>query len=235
MGKQINLWGYSLYSGSVKNMLALLNTAKETSFKRIVTLNPQMVVAGNDDAEKKKWISQADYILPDGYGITWALKRQQGLTLPVQTGVALVDSVLKSGEFSVYLWGGAPDIQSAVKLNISKQYPGLDVVGIEHGYQNDKNAVAIYEDIKEKKPDFIFIGMGYPKQEEIIYELSLRCKKGIAVGVGGVFDILSGKKILAPVWVRACRMEWLYRGFQEPKRMLKWGYLFRYIWFVWAT
>jgi N-acetylglucosaminyldiphosphoundecaprenol N-acetyl-beta-D-mannosaminyltransferase len=191
-----------------------------------------MVVAGIRNKKEKEWLSLSDYIIPDGNGIVWALKKETGRTLSVQTGVALVEAILTSEDFSVYFWGGSPDIQSKLQKNIRKQFPRVTILGMNHGYTSEEEHLNLYKDIAHKKPDIIFIGMGYPKQEDIIYQLTKWCSYGCAVGVGGVFDVLSGHKKLAPLWVRVCRLEWLYRGLQDPKRMLKWGYLWSYIWMV---
>lgn len=227
----VNLWGYLISKITIDRLLCELKV-RSSEFVRVVTLNPQMIVAAFYDIRKKEWLKKADYILPDGHGITWALKREQQIELPVQTGVAFVTSILKSGEFSVYCLGGAFHTEEILKEMLAKNYPDVIVLGVHHGFQTDEELERIYKDIEKKQPDIIFIGMGYPKQESVIYDLSQRCKRGCAVGVGGVFDVLSGQKKLAPLWIRSLRVEWLYRGFQEPKRMLKWGYLVRYVYLV---
>lgn len=224
----ITLWGYSISTLSVDDIVCRL-LEKKQEFSRIVTLNPQMIVAGFHDSVKKRWLQDATYIIPDGHGITWALKRIKKSSIPVQTGVSLVTSLLNSGSFSFYCLGGSPFVSSQLKQKLTKRYPNVSFVGIEHGFQTEESLRHIYEDIIAKKPDIILIGMGYPKQEDIIFELSKRCCYGCAIGVGGVFDVLSEQKKLAPKWIRRIRMEWLYRGLQEPKRMLKWGYLMSYI------
>ena len=74
--------------------------------------------------------------------------------------------------------------------------------------------------------------MGFPKQEYFIQTLSQYCQHGVAIGVGGVFDILSGHKKRAPKWMRKKGCEWFFRTIQEPRRIFRWKALVLYVLFV---
>ena len=74
--------------------------------------------------------------------------------------------------------------------------------------------------------------MGFPKQEYFIQTLAQYCHSGVAIGVGGTFEVLSGMKSLAPVWVKVRGWEWIYRAIQDPKRFFRWKYLVYYIIFT---
>jgi len=224
--QSIEFEGYSIDTRSIE---LILNEINLNQFTRLVTLNPQMVVYGWDNPEAKEWLVSADYIIPDGHGITLGVKKRTGIHLDVQTGVALVNTILCTGQYSVYFLGGGPEIQDGLRQSLQERYPNCQVSGVRHGYFNDEEWTDILREVTETRPDFIFVGMGYPKQEEVIQELSIHCARGCAVGVGGVFDILSGHKVLAPKWVRRIRLEWLFRGLSEPRRLLGWGYLVRYV------
>ena len=90
------------------------------------------------------------------------------------------------------------------------------MVGTQDGYIEDKQAVM--EDIKLKNPDVILVALGVPKQEKLIYDNLQDFKKGIFVGVGGSFDVISGSKKRAPKIFIKLNLEWLYRIAFSPSR-----------------
>ena len=79
--------------------------------------------------------------------------------------------------------------------------------------QDQKDQISITQ------PDLTLVAYGCPKQDEIIYQLSQVLPFGVAVGVGGAFDIWSGIKKRAPEWVQRMGLEWLYRLIKEPQRV----------------
>ena len=90
------------------------------------------------------------------------------------------------------------------------------MLGTQNGYVEDKNAVM--EDIKMKEPDVVLVALGVPKQEKLIYEHLQDFDKGIFVGVGGSFDVISGSKKRAPKIFIKLNLEWLYRIAFSPAR-----------------
>jgi N-acetylglucosaminyldiphosphoundecaprenol N-acetyl-beta-D-mannosaminyltransferase len=100
---------------------------------------------------------------------------------------------------------------------IEREYPGIYLCGYENGYVKDKDAVL--ERIAEKEPDISLIALGAPMQELLIRRHMASFKKGVLIGVGGSFDVLSGMKKRAPQFFVKCNLEWLYRIVTEPKRL----------------
>ena len=90
-------------------------------------------------------------------------------------------------------------------------------VGAVDGYVEDKDSV--FEEMKEVKPDIVLVALGIPKQEILIYNHLKDFDKGIFVGVGGSFDVISGSKKRAPKIFVKLKLEWLYRITREPKRL----------------
>ncbi len=90
-------------------------------------------------------------------------------------------------------------------------------MGYRNGYVVNKDYV--FRDILRKEPDIILVALGMPLQEKIIYRNIKKFRKGIFVGVGGSFDILSGCKKRAPKIFIKLNLEWLYRIIKEPKRI----------------
>ncbi|MEA1939413.1 MAG: WecB/TagA/CpsF family glycosyltransferase, partial [Candidatus Caldatribacteriota bacterium] len=84
----------------------------------------------------------------------------------------------------------------------------------------EKEEAEIIQEIKDKKPDILLVGMGVPRQEKWISR-NLESKQlnvPVCMGVGGSFDVLSGKISRAPFWMQKHGMEWIYRLIKQPKR-----------------
>ena len=96
------------------------------------------------------------------------------------------------------------------------EYPNLRILGYTDGYVQDKDAV--FDEIVQLKPDAVLVALGIPAQEILIHKHYDRFEKGIFVGVGGSFDVLSGTKKRAPEIFIKLNLEWLYRIAKEPKR-----------------
>ncbi|WP_369405030.1 WecB/TagA/CpsF family glycosyltransferase [Piscibacillus salipiscarius] len=119
---------------------------------------------------------------------------------------------------SVYLLGAKEHVVEKAATKIKNKYPNLVLAGYHHGYI-DINDSKIINQIQEAKPDFVFVALGYPKQEEWIYTHKEKLDKGIVMGVGGSFDIWAGEAKRAPkVWLKL-NLEWLYRLVTNPTRI----------------
>ncbi|PIX34392.1 MAG: glycosyltransferase, partial [Candidatus Infernicultor aquiphilus] len=109
----------------------------------------------------------------------------------------------------------------------------LKVKDIKIGNKIDnKEEKEIIKEIEEKRPDILLVGMGVPKQEKWITKNLSRLNVPVCMGVGGSFDVLSGKIPRAPLWMQKHGMEWIYRLIREPKRVLRIIALFYFIWLV---
>ena len=90
-------------------------------------------------------------------------------------------------------------------------------MGSKNGYVENKDD--IFKEIVKKEPDIVMVALGVPFQEKLIYKHLDKFKKGIFVGVGGSFDVISGTKKRAPKIFIKLNLEWLYRIIKEPSRL----------------
>ena len=118
---------------------------------------------------------------------------------------------------SVFLFGAKKEIIEKLENVIRKKYPNIEVKGFENGYVENKQKV--FDKIKELSPDLVLVALGIPVQELIIDKNFDDFKKGIFIGVGGSFDVLSNSKKRAPKFFIKFHLEWLYRITTEPKRI----------------
>jgi N-acetylglucosaminyldiphosphoundecaprenol N-acetyl-beta-D-mannosaminyltransferase len=122
---------------------------------------------------------------------------------------------------TIMLLGSRPEIAELAARNIGNRYPRLKIVGVIHGYfdrtgpENDR----ILSLISEAAPDVLFVGMGMPLQELWIAANHSRIRAGVILPCGSMIEYAAKRKSLAPAWMANHGMEWLYRLFQEPRRL----------------
>ena len=194
---------------------------KDEKRKFIVTANPETFMIGERDPEMEKLLLDNDTTLvPDGIGI---VKAAQMLHYSISERIAGIDIANKLLEYGhqqkkeVYLFGAKPEVIKDLVKVIREKYPNLNIAGTDNGYVNDKDAV--FEKMKKLQPDIILVALGIPVQEKLIYKHLKDFNKGIFVGVGGSFDVISGHKKRAPQIFINLKLEWLYRIRTEPQRL----------------
>lgn len=186
----------------------------------VVTANPEIVEYANEHQDYKDIIISADYITPDGVGIIMASK---WLNQPLQeriTGFDLMNELFRVADekaLKVYLLGAEENVIEAAALKVKELYPGLELVGYNHGYIDIKDDT-LPKSIAELEPDIILTALGFPRQEKWVSRHYALFNKGVFMGVGGSFDVLAGKVNRAPVFWQKMRLEWLYRLIQQPSR-----------------
>ncbi|WP_408007877.1 WecB/TagA/CpsF family glycosyltransferase [Pseudalkalibacillus sp. A8] len=205
----------------------LLTHIKRKEKKFIITANPEIVMQTYKDPSFKRIVQKSSYVTPDGIGIIMAAKM---LNKPIperitgiETMIALLQKAEKNGH-SVYFLGAKDTTLKKVVDNVHVRFPGLRIVGYRDGYFSSDESTNIRDEIKQLQPDMVFVGLGAPRQEKWISENFLHFQKGIFMGVGGSFDILSGEVKRAPRLWRKLNLEWLYRLVTQPwrfKRMLE--------------
>lgn len=187
----------------------------------IVTANPEIIMHAEKDRDIRALLTDPDTaVCPDGISVVKAM-RKNGIDAKERiTGVDLAESLLKAaGEAgrSVYLLGAKEEVVSTLAEKLKKQYPQM-ALSWHNGYDGDKDQL-FSEEIAKAAPDLVLVGLGVPAQELLIYRHLGEFSKGVFVGVGGSFDVLSGLKQRAPAFFVKTNTEWLYRILREPSRL----------------
>lgn len=212
-----NIYGNSFSSLSTD----LERYLKKEEKKFIITVNPEIIIESQNDKELNKMLLNKDNIIvPDGISIVKASQKYDKKIEERITGVDLSIKLLELAnkyKKSIYLFGATDEVVRQLKGNIHNKYPDISNVYIKNGYVKDKNKA--FQDIISKQPDIILVALGVPMQEKIINANISKFKKGIFVGVGGTFDVLSGTKKRAPKIFIKLNLEWLYRIIKEPRRL----------------
>lgn len=210
-----------LYKKSAQSFYEILSDNLKNNKKTfVVTANPEtfMISEKNEDV-RKMLLDKETVMVPDGIGV---LKDGKKIGYNIEeriTGIDIANELLKFGneqKKSIYLFGSKQEVIDSMKIVIKEQYPNLKLVGTSNGYVTDKDKV--FDEIVKLEPDIVLVALGIPLQEMLIYKHLNRFKKGIFVGVGGSFDVMSGMKKRAPKIFIKLNLEWLYRIMKEPKR-----------------
>lgn len=187
----------------------------------IVTANPEtLMIAEENDNFKKALLDNNTTIIADGIGV---VKGAKMLNYNIEETIPGVELCSKLFEYcnelkkSIFLLGAKNDIVNKLVNIINSKYPNAIICGYENGYIENKQA--IFNKIETLHPDVVLVALGIPQQELLIYNNLDKFDKGIFVGVGGSFDVLSGTKKRAPKIFRKLYLEWLYRIIREPKRL----------------
>lgn len=208
-----------------KNTLSFYNLVENNLSKKkkmfIVTANPEIFCYGEKIAEVNKLLLDKNTtIIADGIAIK---KSANILGYKIEDRITGIDLAVKlleicnKNSYKLCLLGAKEEVLSKLIQVIKNDYPHIKLGTCMNGYIENKDS--FFEKIKKEKPDVCLVALGMPLQEELIYKHIKDFNKGIFVGVGGSFDVMSGSKKRAPKVFQKLNIEWLYRITVEPKRI----------------
>jgi len=200
----------------------------------VVTLTPEMCVRASRSRPFNGIVSSAGIVVADGVGVAWGERRLIAQKIEKIPGIDLASWALEEVDRiagRVFLLGSKPDIIVRAATEISRRYPRLKVSGYHHGYFGLDEEDRVVSAVSSTNPHLLLVGMGSPRQEMFIsgHLHQLRC--GVAMGVGGSFDVWSGSVGRAPAFFRKTGTEWLYRTLTQPGERLRripglWRFIF---------
>ena len=205
----------------------------------ICVSNVHTTVMAHDDITYRSIQNEAVMALPDGGPLSHYSRSRGNNTAMRVTGPDLMHEVLKIScdrGWRHFFYGSDEKTLYRLKEAIEREYSGALISGmISPPYRaltddEDKDYV---RKINEAKPDFVWVGLGAPKQEIWMYEHRHRIN-AIMIGVGAAFDYESGNIKRAPLWMQRSNLEWLYRLVQQPRRLFG-RYFFTNIRYLWLT
>ena len=183
----------------------------------LLALNAEKLYRRNPDLQN---ISQCGVGYADGVGAVWALKKKGyrgAIRLPgSELWLQLIERMLPHSSF--YFIGSTNDVVTSVVSRLAKEYPAIKIAGSRDGFIDASGLVQLEQEILDSRPDVIFVAQGSPRQERLMQQLSAK-HPAIYMGLGGSFDVYTGKVKRAPSMFRDNGLEWLYRLISEPKRI----------------
>lgn len=222
-----NIMGVNIAVTNMEKTLDLIETKLEQwRGQYICVANVHTTVTSHDDKSYRDIQNQAVIALPDGGPLSSFSRELQYMDAERVTGPDLMQEILRVSAdkgWKNYFYGSTEATLEKMLANIKERYPGDIVAGAysppfrQLTEKEDKEVIRM---INEARPDFVWVGLGAPKQE--IWMHAHRDKiQALMVGVGAAFDYEAGNIDRAPEWMQKHNLEWMYRLVQNPKRLFK--------------
>lgn len=199
--------------------------------KLLLSLNAEIIMRAEGEVAD---IINSNVGYADGYGAVKAMYRKGEKELKRIPGCELWLELVKRYHSlkTFYLIGSTEDTICATVKKLKELYPDINIVGYRNGFiKETSEKEALLVDVKEKKPDFVFVAMGFPIQELLMYEL-YGIHTATYLNLGGSFDVFTNKVSRAPRWIQNIGMEWFYRFITHPSRykrqVVYWQFLCAY-------
>jgi len=188
----------------------------------VTTPNPEIVMAARSDARFRAVLARAALNVPDGIGLILASRFGRGRIREHVRGTDLVERLAAHSAARGqrwYLLGAADGVAEEAAGRLRARHPGLRIVGTAPGSPRSEDDASVRATIRAAGPiDVILVAYGAPRQELWLDRNLGVLGIPVGIGVGGVFDFLSGRAPRAPHWVRRLELEWLHRLATQPWR-----------------
>lgn len=197
---------------------------REGRFAHLIGVNADKVLQMRDNPEMDVCVRHCEVVNADGASMAMAAKRL-GVDLPGRVaGIDLMWELCAMAEHEghrIYLLGAKGEVVAKTAEVLVGTYPNITIVGFRDGYFGDDEFDDVVATVSRARPDIVFVGITSPKKERLIERFRELGARGVYVGVGGSFDVVSGNIPRAPLWIQRVNLEWLFRMLQEPKRLVK--------------
>ena len=188
--------------------------------------NTQIVVLRRHDPAFREESLAFNYFIPDGMPLIWCLNRAGAGMSDRVYGPTFMRKFLESAEESThYLLGGSEKCGEILRDKFGKLNPRLRFVGSFHGKCKADGTLEgaseqqVIDEINRLSPDFVWVGLGAPKQQQWIRKHKNLLRRGVILSVGFAFDVNAGIKKDAPQWMQPLGLTWVYRLCSEPRRL----------------
>lgn len=201
---------------------------RENKNAYVVTPNVDHIIQLEKGGPLREVYKKADLILTDGKPLIWISK---WYGTPIKEKISGSDLFPKlcclaaQKGYKMYFLGAGEGVAAKAAENLVKKNPELQIVGTyspPFGFEKDERELErIKKQIKEVHPHILIVGLGCPKQELFILHHKDELGVPISLGLGASLDFEAGEVKRAPKWMANHGLEWLFRIFQDPKRLAK--------------
>ena len=190
---------------------------------QIAFLNAHGVNIAYDNPAYNALLKTVSRLYADGSGLRYAARMKHENFRDNVNGTdlfpVLCDYASQKG-LSLYLLGGREGFAGLAASNMQKRFPDLKIAGTHHGYVSGaEETQKVIKKVNASHADIVLVGLSAPLQDHWISENQDALKSPVTMGVGGLFDYYSGRIPRAPHLIRKLGLEWVWRLYQEPKRM----------------
>jgi len=223
--KQARVLSLNINLGSFDSMVDLIiDKGVQRTSSYVCLANVHMTIEAANNVEFADVVNQANLVLPDGKPIAYVLNLMYGTEQVRIAGMDLLPVLLgevEKKDLSVFFYGGTPEMLEATKKFLEIKFPNLTKSSFyspPFRQLTMSEEDAIISEINGSGANLIFVVLGCPKQEKWMHRMKGRVQ-GCMVGVGGALPVMIGLQKRAPMWMQRNGLEWLYRFFQEPRRL----------------
>lgn len=225
--KTCNILGVNINVTNMKDTVKVITeNLEEIKGNYICVSNVHTTVMSYEDEDYKAIQNGGFMAIPDGKPLSIVSKKRGFKDAERVTGPDLMEEIFKISEengYSHYFYGSTQETLDILEKKLKQKYPNIKISGMysppfrKLTEEEDKEIV---NNINKVNVDFIWVGLGAPKQEVWMSDHKNRVN-GLMLGVGAGFDYHAGSISRAPKWMQNMSLEWLYRLMQDPKRLLK--------------
>lgn len=237
MADKIDILGFQIDNVSMNEAVAVIeNFIQEKNPHQVITANSLMLLKASKEPKLREVFSHAGLVVADSSGVVLAGKILGRFFKERLAGIDLLYKLVERCEqkkYSIFLFGAQPTVARRAAENLKKRHPQLSIAGTVCGYFQKDEEKKIVQAIVEARPDILFVGLSIPRQELWIAENLSRLSVPVCIGVGGSFDVISGRVRRAPWLMQYLGLEWFWRMLIEPWRIKRIVFLPLFIWQVW--
>lgn len=223
---------------AVKNeatFVDFLMNEQEIKQGKLIAINAEKVITSESDPAMQKLLSQAEYKYADGISIVRSITKKYPQYQGIErvAGADLWQALMqRAGQLRVpvFLVGSKAETLADVKRKLAEW--NVNIVGEQDGYFPEDQADTLIEKIAESGAKFVTVAMGSPKQEKFMLKAQQYYPQALYMGVGGTYDVFTGRVKRAPKGWQKLGLEWLYRLLSQPTRwrrqlnLLKFAYYY---------
>lgn len=238
LNKRVFLLGIPVDAYTMSQTVDLIdrNISKNIPTHHVV-VNAAKLVYALRDPELKRSIINCDIINPDGQSVVWAARFLRKPLKERVTGIDLMEKLVEMAHlrgYTIFLLGAEEEVVSKVVKIYTERYSPRLIAGYRNGYYNIEHEREVAQILADSGAKMLFVAMTSPKKEIFLNKYKDIINIPFIMGVGGSFDVISGKTKRAPLYMQKMGLEWLFRIIQEPRRLWK-RYLITNTIFVWSV
>jgi N-acetylglucosaminyldiphosphoundecaprenol N-acetyl-beta-D-mannosaminyltransferase len=186
---------------------------------QIIGVNPETIVKAKNYPELFSAIDEAETVLIDNTLVYLMLKlfgRKPIERNPSPDVMELLLQVCNENKLKIFLLGAREEIVKLAAENIKRKFPDISDIYFRNGYFSNEEEIEIFNQIKELRPNFLFIGLPTPQKEILANKYKNYLNATVLFGIGGAIDVYSGKVKRAGKFFRKLGLEGFFRLFQDP-------------------
>lgn len=225
--KTCNILGVNINVTNMKETVKVITENLENIKGNYICVSNVHTTVMSYEDESYKAIQNGGFMaLPDGKPLSIVSKKRGFKEAERVTGPDLMEEIFKISEergYSHYFYGSTQETLDILRVKLKEKYPNIGIAGMyspPFRKLTKEEDIEIVNNINKTNPDFVWIGLGAPKQEIWMSEHKNRVN-GLMLGVGAGFDYHAGNISRAPKWMQDYSLEWLYRLLQDPQRLFK--------------